>query len=55
LPHTAIISIGHRASLVQFHARFFELTPEAPGRHRLAEAIRRKDARKEGKLGASVA
>jgi putative ATP-binding cassette transporter len=55
LPHTAIISIGHRASLVQFHARFFELTPEAPGRHRLAEAVRRKDARKEGKLGASVA
>jgi putative ATP-binding cassette transporter len=55
LPHTAIISIGHRSSLVQFHARFFELTPEAPGRHRLAEAGRRKDARKEGKLGASVA
>jgi putative ATP-binding cassette transporter len=55
LPHTAIISTGHRSSLVQFHARFFELTPEAPGRHRLAEAGRRKDARKEGKLGASVA
>ena len=25
LPDTAIVSIGHRASLVQFHARFFEL------------------------------
>ena len=55
LPHTAIISIGHRSSLVQFHGRFFELTPEAPGRHRLAEAGRRKDARKEDELGDSVA
>jgi putative ATP-binding cassette transporter len=40
LPDTAIISIGHRASLVQFHARFFELKPEAPGLHYLAEAAR---------------
>jgi vitamin B12/bleomycin/antimicrobial peptide transport system ATP-binding/permease protein len=40
LPNTAIISIGHRASLVQFHARFFELKPEASGRHHLAEAAR---------------
>jgi vitamin B12/bleomycin/antimicrobial peptide transport system ATP-binding/permease protein len=38
LPDTAIVSIGHRASLVQFHARFFELKPEASGRHYLAEA-----------------
>jgi putative ATP-binding cassette transporter len=55
LPHTAIISIGHRSSLVQFHARFFELTPEAPGRHRLAEAGRRKDARADDELDVSVA
>ncbi|HZP09066.1 ABC transporter ATP-binding protein/permease [Methyloceanibacter sp.] len=55
LPDTAIISIGHRSSLIQFHARFFELKPEAPGRHRLAEAVRRMDTRKEGKLGAGVA
>jgi vitamin B12/bleomycin/antimicrobial peptide transport system ATP-binding/permease protein len=40
LPDTAIISIGHRASLVQFHARFFELKPEASGLHYLAEAAR---------------
>jgi putative ATP-binding cassette transporter len=40
LPDTAIVSIGHRASLVQFHARFFELKPEASGRHHLAEAAR---------------
>jgi putative ATP-binding cassette transporter len=40
LPDTAIVSIGHRASLVQFHTRFFELKPEASGRHHLAEAAR---------------
>lgn len=45
LPATAIISIGHRSSLVQFHIRFFELTPEAPGRHRLIEAGHRSEAR----------
>ena len=37
LPNAAIVSIGHRSSLVQFHDRFFTLEPEAPGRHRLAE------------------
>lgn len=37
LPDSAIVSIGHRASLTQFHARFFRLSPEAPGRHRLTE------------------
>ncbi|MGZ8417558.1 MAG: hypothetical protein ACXWVQ_11385, partial [Methyloceanibacter sp.] len=39
LPDAAIVSIGHRSSLVQFHGRFFELQPEAnTGRHKLAEA-----------------
>jgi putative ATP-binding cassette transporter len=39
LPDAAIVSIGHRSSLVQFHGRFFELQPDAnTGRHRLAEA-----------------
>src|SRR4029079_9042725 len=38
LPDAAIVSIGHRSSLVQFHGRFFALKPEAPGRHRLAES-----------------
>jgi putative ATP-binding cassette transporter len=37
LPDTAIVSIGHRSSLVQFHARFMRLSPESPGLHRLAE------------------
>lgn len=38
LPNAAIVSIGHRSSLIQFHDRFFELYPEASGRHSLAEA-----------------
>ena len=29
LPDAAIVSIGHRSSLVQFHGRFFELQPDA--------------------------
>jgi putative ATP-binding cassette transporter len=38
LPNSAIVSIGHRSSLVQFHGRFFRLTPAAPGLHHLTEA-----------------
>lgn len=37
LPDTAIVSIGHRSSLVQFHGRFFHLSPDADGPHRLTE------------------
>jgi len=37
LPDTAIVSIGHRSSLTQFHGRFFHLSPDADGPHRLAE------------------
>ncbi len=55
LPNTAIISIGHRSSLVQFHGRFFELRPDAPGGHRLAEAGRRKDEVADDELGMNVA
>ena len=45
LPDAAIVSIGHRSSLVQFHGRFFELQPDAnTGRHRLAEAKGRPPA-----------
>jgi putative ATP-binding cassette transporter len=40
LPGSAIVSIGHRSSLVEFHRRFFVLMPDAPGRHRLAEIAR---------------
>jgi vitamin B12/bleomycin/antimicrobial peptide transport system ATP-binding/permease protein len=38
LPDSAIVSIGHRSSLNEFHERFFKLSPEGDGRHRLAEA-----------------
>jgi len=38
LPETAIVSIGHRSSLVQFHGRFFRLVPMGEGLHRLSEA-----------------
>ncbi|MBC8021126.1 MAG: ABC transporter ATP-binding protein/permease [Methyloceanibacter sp.] len=38
LPGTAIVSIGHRASLAQFHRRFFELKPDETGRHHLRES-----------------
>ena len=31
LPQTAIVSIGHRSSLVAFHKRFLEMTPERDG------------------------
>jgi putative ATP-binding cassette transporter len=37
LPETAIVSIGHRSSLIEFHDRFFELRPDASGRHHLME------------------
>jgi putative ATP-binding cassette transporter len=37
LPGTAIVSIGHRASLARFHRRFFELKPDEGGRHHLRE------------------
>ena len=38
LPDTAIVSIGHRSSLAQFHGRFFKLSPAGKGLHRLGEA-----------------
>lgn len=38
LPEAAIISIGHRSSLVPFHGRFFKLAPEGDDLHRLTEA-----------------
>jgi len=38
LPETAIVSIGHRSSLVQFHGRFFRLAPVREGLHRLSES-----------------
>jgi vitamin B12/bleomycin/antimicrobial peptide transport system ATP-binding/permease protein len=55
LPHAAIVSIGHRSSLVQFHGRFFELQPDAGGRHHLAPTGRNGEAEAEDELGVSLA
>ncbi|HCL62403.1 MAG TPA: ABC transporter ATP-binding protein [Rhizobiales bacterium] len=55
LPDAAIVSIGHRSSLVQFHGRFFELQPDAGGRHHLMPTGRRDDAEAEDELGVSLA
>jgi putative ATP-binding cassette transporter len=46
LPGTAIVSIGHRASLAQFHRRFFELKPDETGRHHLREIKGKPKAKK---------
>ena len=43
LPGTAIVSIGHRSSLVQFHNRFFALQPDDAGRHHLREVGAKSD------------
>jgi putative ATP-binding cassette transporter len=45
LPDAAIVSIGHRSSLVAFHDRFLELTPDAAGGHRIAPVSRGDAAR----------
>jgi vitamin B12/bleomycin/antimicrobial peptide transport system ATP-binding/permease protein len=37
LADSAIVSISHRSSLLQFHGRVFKLAPEDNGRHLLAE------------------
>jgi putative ATP-binding cassette transporter len=55
LPGAAIVSIGHRSSLVQFHDRFFELRPDATGRHHLAETARRREEARDDELDISVA
>ena len=55
LPGTAIVSIGHRSSLVQFHSRFFELKPDDTGRHHLREVIAADGRPPEDALNLSLA
>ncbi|HZJ11398.1 MAG TPA: hypothetical protein VFD26_01940, partial [Methyloceanibacter sp.] len=55
LPGSAIVSIGHRSSLAQFHARFFELRPDATGRHHLMEAAPVNGAPPQDALDLSLA
>ncbi len=52
LPGTAIISIGHRASLAPFHQRFFALKPDETGCHHLAEVKGRSKASRPVDLSA---
>jgi putative ATP-binding cassette transporter len=55
LPGAAIVSIGHRSSLVQFHSRFFELKPDDAGRHHLREISAADGRQVEDALNLSLA
>jgi putative ATP-binding cassette transporter len=55
LPSSAIVSIGHRSSLVQFHGRFFELQPDETGRHHLREVAAVNGAPAQDALDLSLA
>jgi putative ATP-binding cassette transporter len=54
LPGTAIVSIGHRSSLIAFHDRFLGLKPDGPGRHRLSP-LSKKDDEAEREIDLSLA
>jgi len=45
LPGAAIVSIGHRSSLVMFHERFLALEADGKGRHRLTPVTPEEGAR----------
>lgn len=55
LAETAIVSIGHRSSLVMFHQRFLELTPDEAGGHRVGPASRGDAIRAADELDLSPA
>ena len=55
LPHAAIVSIGHRSSLVAFHDRFLELRPNGAGRHHLAPVSRGDGAGARDEMDLSLA
>jgi putative ATP-binding cassette transporter len=55
LPDAAIVSIAHRSSLVVFHDRFLELTPDAAGGHRVAPISPSDAARAAAELDLSPA
>jgi putative ATP-binding cassette transporter len=54
LPDAAIVSIGHRSSLVVFHERFLALKPDGKGRHRLTPVSPDEGARDAEELGLSL-
>ncbi|MGB6948319.1 MAG: ABC transporter ATP-binding protein/permease [Methyloceanibacter sp.] len=55
LAETAIVSIGHRSSLVMFHQRFLELTPDEAGGHRVGPASKGDAIRAADELDLSPA
>jgi len=54
LPDAAIVSIGHRSSLVVFHERFLALKPDGKGRHRLTAVSSDEGARDAEEMGLSL-
>ena len=54
LPDAAIVSIGHRSSLVVFHDRFLALRPDGKGRHRLTPVSPDEGARDAEEMGLSL-
>ena len=54
LPDAAIVSIGHRSSLVVFHERFLALKPDGKGRHRLTPVSPDEGARDAEEMGLSL-
>ena len=54
LPDAAIVSIGHRSSLVVFHERFLAMKPDGKGRHRLTAVSPDEGARDAEEMGLSL-
>ena len=54
LPDAAIVSIGHRSSLIVFHERFLSLKPDGKGRHRLGPVSPDDGARPTDEMGLSL-
>jgi putative ATP-binding cassette transporter len=54
LPDAAIVSIGHRSSLVVFHERFLALKPDGKGRHQLTPVSADEGARQGDEMGLSL-
>lgn len=55
LPDAAIVSIGHRSSLVMFHERFLALRPDGLGRHRLTPVSPDEGARGAAEMDLTLA
>ena len=54
LPDAAIVSIGHRSSLIVFHDRFLALKPDGKGRHRLGPVSPDDGAQAADEMGLSL-